>query len=106
MEKLLDILNFIIDAYGWAGIALTVLTIALFCSQMYRYGIYAGIPKYRLATRKKIRDNEPPISVIITLFSENADYLDSGLIELLQQDYERYEVVVVYVGNDDNFYAD
>lgn len=106
MENLLNILNLIIDAYGWAGIALTVLTIALFCSQMYRYGIYAGIPKYRLATRKKIRDNEPPISVIITLFSENADYLDNGLIELLQQDYERYEVVVVYVGNDDNFYAD
>ena len=106
MEKLLDILNFIIDAYGWAGIALTVLTIALFCVQMYRYGIYAGIPKYRLATRKKVRNSEPPISVIITLFSENADYLDNGLIELLQQDYDNYEVVVVYVGNDDNFYAD
>ena len=106
MEKLLDILNFIIDAYGWAGIALTVLTIALFCVQMYRYGIYAGIPKYRLATRKKVRSSEPPISVIITLFSENADYLDNGLIELLQQDYDNYEVVVVYVGNDDNFYAD
>lgn len=106
MEKLLDILNFIVDAYGWAGIALTVLTIALFCVQMYRYGIYAGIPKYRLATRKKVRSSEPPISVIITLFSENADYLDNGLIELLQQDYDNYEVVVVYVGNDDNFYAD
>ncbi|MBQ7855710.1 MAG: glycosyltransferase [Alistipes sp.] len=106
MEKFLDILTSILHAYGWAAIALTLLSTILFGVQIYRYAIYGRITKYRLASRRKVRDNEPPISVVISLFSEDAAYLDNGLIELLQQDYEQYEVVVVYVGNDDNFYAD
>lgn len=100
--------NFFIEHYGWQGLALAVAVLVLFGIQVYYYGIaYARIAKYRNDRRpRRIESNTPEISVIVTLYNENSAYLESGLLQLLSQEYAAYEVVVVYVGSDNDFYED
>ncbi len=100
--------EFFIEHYGWQGFALAVVILTLFGIQIYYYGIaYARIAKYRNDRRsRRIESNTPEISVIVILYSENNDYLEGGLLQLLSQEYSAYEVVVVYVGSDNDFYED
>ncbi len=97
-----------IGHYGWQGAALAVAIIVLLGIQIYYYGIaYARIVKYRNDHRpRRIENNNPEISVIVTLYNENYTYLESGLLQLLSQEYQAYEVVVVYIGSDNDFYED
>lgn len=94
-------------AYGEIGIALGVLILVLFIVQISLHlGIYGRISSFRLMERKQIREKEPAISVVVPLFAEDSAYLDSSLVNLLTQDYKEFEVVLVYVGNSDDFFAD
>ena len=100
--------NFIIEHYGWQGVALAVAILLLLSIQIYYYGIaYARIAKYRNDHRpRRIESDTPDISVVVTLYTENNEYLESGLLQLLSQEYDSYEVVVVYVGSNSDFYED
>ena len=94
-------------AYGSFGIALGVVILALFIVQIaLQLSIYGRVASFRLLNRKQIRDKEPAVSVIVPLFAEDSEYLDTTLPVLLSQDYAEFEVVVVYVGNSDDFFAD
>ena len=101
-------LEFFISHYGWQGIALAVTTLVLLGVQIYYYAIaYARIPKYRNDRRpRRIESDTPAISVVVTLYNENFYYLETELLQLLSQEYAAYEIVVVYVGNDNDFYED
>ncbi len=100
--------NFFIEHYGWQGFALAVVIVVLFGIQIYYYGIaYARISKYRNDHRpRRIESDTPEISVVVTIYNENYAYLESGLLQLLSQEYSAYEIVVVYVGSDNDFYED
>ena len=100
--------NFIIEHYGWQGVALAVAILLLLSIQIYYYGIaYARLAKYRNDHRpRRIDSDTPDISVVVTLYTENNEYLESGLLQLLSQEYDSYEVVVVYVGSNSDFYED
>lgn len=94
-------------AYGGFGIALGAIILALFIVQISLHlGIYGRVASFRLMNRQQIRDKEPAVSIVVPLFAEDANYLDTTLISLLSQDYAEFEVVVVYVGNSDDFFAD
>ena len=94
-------------AYGVVGIALAVAIFTLLIVQIALHlGIYGRIASFRLMNKKQIREKEPAISVIVPLFAEDSEYLDGPLTTLLTQDYAKFEVVVVYVGNSDDFFAD
>ena len=94
-------------AYGEVGIALGVIILALFIIQISLHlGIYGRIASFRLMSRKQIREQEPAVSVVVPLFAEDSEYLDNALTALLTQDYATFEVVLVYVGNSDDFFAD
>lgn len=94
-------------AYGGFGVALGAIILVLFIVQISLHlGIYGRIASFRLMSRKQIRDKEPAISVVVPLFAEDNQYLDTTLTTLLTQDYANFEVVVVYVGNSDDFFAD
>ena len=107
MNDILDkIISFITD-YNVICIAIGALLGALFLVNIvYEILIYGRIASYRMMKRRKIRDTEPPVSVVVTLFAEDWDYLDSTLVNLLTQDYHQFEVVVVYVGNNSDFFTD
>ena len=100
--------DFFISHYGWEGIALAVAIFVLLGIQIYYYGIvFARISKYRNDHRpRRIEDDQPALSVVVTLYNENNAYLEQGLLMLLSQEYQAFEVVVVYVGNDNDFYED
>lgn len=107
MEKIYDIIYSILMAYGGFGVVLGAIILVLFIVQISLHlGIYGRIASFRLMSRKQIRDKEPAISVVVPLFAEDNQYLDTTLTSLLTQDYANFEVVVVYVGNSDDFFAD
>jgi len=107
MENFSEICYGFWQVYGVAGIALVALLLATFIIEIYYYaGVYASVAGFRLSKRTKRMAKEPAVSVIVPIFNESLDYLDEGLVSLLTQDYDRYEVVAVYVGNDESFYSD
>ena len=94
-------------AYGEIGIILGIIILVLFIAQIaLQLGIYGRVASFRLMSKTKIRDKEPGISIIIPLFAEDSDYLDNILPKMLTQDYAEFEVVLVYVGNNDDFFVD
>lgn len=107
MEKIYDIIYSALMAYGGFGIALGAIILALLIVQISLHlGIYGKVASFRLSSREQIREEEPAISVVVPLFAEDNNYLDTTLTTLLTQDYSAFEVVVVYVGNSDDFFAD
>lgn len=99
--------DYIISHYSWQGTALIGAALLLFCVQMYYYLIaYGRISSFRNSRRKKILTAEPPLSVVVPIFSEDYSYLDR-LPQLLSQQYpSTFEVVLVYVGRDSDFYEE
>ena len=101
-------LDYIIQHYGWQGTALAAALILLFAVQMYYHLIvYGRVARFRNSRRRKRLDTEPPVSVIIPLFSEDYTYIDERLPLIMQQKYGAlFEVVIVYVGSDNDFYEE
>jgi hypothetical protein len=97
----------ILDHYSWYGVALIVVILLLFIAQFYYYVIrYDRISRFRLMRRKVSREENPPISVIVVVRGENEQFLTEELRALMSQEYNHYEVVVVYVGGDMDYYAE
>lgn len=99
--------NDILDHYTWYGVALIGVIILLFIVQFHYYAIrYNRISRFRLM-RQKSRTNDPvPISVIVVVRGENEQFLTDECPALLAQEYSYYEVVVVYIGGDIDYYAE
>ena len=94
-------------AYGEIGIILGAIILVLFIIQIaLQLGIYGRVASFRLMSKTKIRDKEPGISIVIPLFADDTDYLDNILPKILTQDYAEFEVILVYVGNNNDFFAD
>ena len=107
MEKISDIIYSVLMSYGSIGIALGVAILVLFIIEIsIHLGVFGRVASFRLMNKKQIRDKEPAISVVVPLFAEDSNYLDTTLTKLLTQDYSEFEVVLVYVGNSDDFFAD
>ena len=101
-------LDTITEHYGWQGAALAAIIITLFCIQLYYHLFaYGRIVRFRNSRRKKRLDAEPPLSVIIPMFSEDYDYLDERLPQIFAQEYAApFEVVIVYIGSDGDFFEE
>ena len=94
-------------AYGGIGITLGIAILVLFLLQIIlQLTIYGRVASFRLMNKKQIRKSEPAVSIVVPLFAEDSQYLDTTLTTLLTQDYSEFEVVLVYVGNNDDFFED
>lgn len=95
----------ILQHYSWQGLSLIFLVVMLFFTQLYYYTIaYNRIIKFRLLRERPKRRENPPISVIVALRGESERFLVDELPALLHQEYSHYEVVVVYIGGDNDYY--
>ena len=101
-------IDYILQHYGWQGFSLAIAIITLFIIQLYYYLIvYRKVATFRNSRRKKILDSEPPISIVVPIFSEDYAYIDERLPQLFAQQYgATFEVVIVYVGADGDFYEE
>ena len=101
-------IDFVLTHYGWQGTALAAVIIVLFLVQMYYYVVlYGRVARFRNSHRRKTLDAAPPISVVVPIFSEDYTYIDDRLPLLLAQNYTApFEVVLVYVGSDGDFYEE
>ena len=103
MDKIKELALLTYDAYGPFGIALIVIILALFGVQIYYYTrIYASIPKYKNDLRPQMGPDSPGISVILPM-ADDFLYIDETLPLMLTQNYDNYEVVIVYLGNNEEF---
>lgn len=105
MEQISQIIVSFIETYGLFAVSLTAATIIVAIADIICFCRYGSLVTFRLVRRPQIRQEEPPVSVIVPMRSENNYYIDHALLSLLEQDKLNYEIVVVYVGNDENFYA-
>lgn len=101
-------IDYIIAHYGWQGLALAGAIIILLSIQLWYYTVtYGRISRFRNSRRKKKLTSEPPVSVIIPMFAEDYTYIDECLPLILNQQYATtYEVVIVYVGSNSDFYEE
>ncbi|MBQ9138436.1 MAG: hypothetical protein IJX65_07375 [Alistipes sp.] len=101
----MEILNTIIDGYGIAGVVLMTIVILLFIEQIVSLARSLVVAKFKLTSRTPILSEQPPVSIIVPLFGEDEEYLKGDFRTLLLQSSTSYEVVAVYVGKEDAFYA-
>ncbi|MEE1168645.1 MAG: glycosyltransferase, partial [Alistipes sp.] len=99
--------NQILEHYTWPGIALLAILLILFAVQLYYYAIaYRRIHRFRLMNQKDKYCENPYVSVIVAVRGEDEYFLSEQLPTLLGQSYDVYEIVVVYIGRDIDYYAE
>lgn len=101
----MEFLTNIFEHYSWQGIALVFLAVTLFAIQIYYYAVvYNRIISFRLMREREKRRENPAISIIVPMRGESECFLVDELPALLHQEYDHYEVVVVYIGSDNDYY--
>lgn len=103
----MQLIERILTCYGWEGCALAGAILLMLGVQLYYYiFVYGRIPSYRDNRRARRLDTPPAVSVIVPMFSEDYAFVEERLPKILAQNYPDFEVVIVYVGHDTDFYAD
>ena len=93
--------------YGWEGTTLVALLLAMGVVQLRYYLFFYGpVASSRHTRRPTVREAEPPVSVVVPMFSEDYAFVEERLPLILAQEYRDFEVVLVYVGSDGDFYED
>ena len=103
MEIVIHYYNTVVEMYGTIGLGLTGALIVLFAIQMrYYLGLFRRLPSFKIRGRKDSRNGSGSISVVVVM---GDDYLwvENNLPALMAQDYDLFEVIVVYVGNNGEF---
>lgn len=97
----------VLEHYGWEGTALAGVMLITLAVQLYYYlFVYGRIPSYRIGRRPARLRESPPVSVVIPMFSEDNIFVEQTLPRIVAQEYPDFEVVIVYVGSDADFYED
>jgi glycosyltransferase involved in cell wall biosynthesis len=103
MDILSQYYNTAVEMYGRLGPGLMAALIVLFIIQMrYYLGVFGKLPSFKIASQDDVRTRSGSISVILVM-GDDYLWIDNTLPLLLKQDYDLFEVVVVYVGNNNEF---
>lgn len=103
----MSFLDTVLFHYGWEGVALAGVLSLMFLVQLYYYVlVYGAVPGYRSSRLKPRLEKEPPLSVVMALFAEDYEFVEKRLPLFLAQEHAAFEVVIVYVGSDGDFYED
>lgn len=102
----MDFSSILTDLYTFVPLCVLALSLVILAVE---YGInYLCVGHYRGPAARKKKENvqqQPPVSVVLTA-QNDAEWLRTNLVYLLEQDYPNFEVVVVdYLSNDDTRYV-
>lgn len=96
-----------LTCYGWEGAALAGALLLLLGVQLHYYiFVFGRIPGYKNDRRPAVLEAPPAVSVVVPMFSEDYAFIEERLPLILAQSYPDFEVVIVYVGHDGDFYED
>ncbi len=100
--------NILSQHYSWIGLALMALFVVLFILQLYHYQFrYRRVGSYlNNKKRQKSLPKMPVVSLVVPMFSEDYTYIENTLPQIMGQEGVAFEVVIVYVGSDNDFYED
>ncbi len=66
--------------YGWEGTTLVALLLAMWFVQLrYYLFVYGPVASYRNNRRPTVREAEPPVSVVVPMFSEDYAFVEERL---------------------------
>lgn len=100
-------IDIFLSHYGWEGAALAAALLALLGVQLWYYlRAYGRVADFRNSRRAAILESEPPLSVVVPMFSEDYPFVEETLPLMLAQEYPDFEVVLVYVGSNNDFFED
>ena len=102
----MQLLDKFLSTYGVLGLILSLVALLLLVVQMVIYirlGILVG---YKNNRRKKVREDEPAVSIVVPMFSEDYGFVEERLPLMLKQEYREFEVVLVYVGQNSDFHEE
>lgn len=103
MEIIQQYFEAAVKGYGVWGLALMALLLVFFVVQMYYYlGLFGKLPSFKIGSRKDTGGRPAGISVVLAM-GDDYLYIENTLPLLLRQDYALYEIIVVYVGNNNDF---
>ena len=103
MEILVRYYDAAVELYGLAGLGLMAGLLLLFIIQMrYYLGLFRRLPSFKLSSRRNRRGAGGSISVVVVM-GDDYPWVDQTLPALMNQDYELFEVIVVYVGSNGEF---
>lgn len=99
--------NILTQHYGWEVVALLFAIVIFFAVQICYYGFrYRKINKYRVSQRMRIMETPPPVSVVVPMYNDNSTFIEDQLANFVAQEGVEFEVVIVYVGSNRDFYDD
>ena len=92
MQFLESLAHTFLASYGWEGTALAGILLVLLGVQLHYYiFVYGRIPNYKNNRREEVLDADPPVSVILPLFSEDYGFVEERLPLILAQSYSKFE---------------
>ncbi len=107
IDRAETIISSLYDSYGYVGVTLLSLLIIGFAIEMRYLYLNSKIIKHKGWQRKRRGEvAEPTISVVVPLFGEDSRFATEHLPLILNQKGAKYEVVVVYVGDNKEFFED
>jgi hypothetical protein len=103
METLTLYFDTALEMYGPLGLGLMAGLIVLFIIQMHYYlGLFRRLPSFKIRGREDARGGSSSISVVVVM-GDDYPWVENNLPALLNQDYDLFEVIVVYVGTGGEF---
>jgi hypothetical protein len=90
--------------YGVWGLALLALLLLLFIVQMrYYLAIFGRLPSFRIKSQRDAADARTGTISVVIVMGDHYEWTENTLPLLLAQDYDLFEIIVVYVGNNGEF---
>ena len=102
----MQLFQIFLTSYGILGLILSLVALLLFVVQVVIYVRLGMLVGYKNNRRKKVREDEPAVSIVVPMFSEDYGFVEERLPLMLKQEYREFEVVLVYVGQNSDFHEE
>ena len=75
----MQLLDNFLSTYGILGLVLSLAALVLLLVQMVLYIRFGRLVSYKNNRRKKVREDEPAVSIVIPMFSEDYGFVEERL---------------------------
>ncbi|MBQ5619802.1 MAG: glycosyltransferase, partial [Alistipes sp.] len=89
----MQLFQIFLTSYGILGLILSLVALLLFVVQVVIYVRLGMMVGYKNNRRKKVREDEPAVSIVVSMFSEDYGFVEERLPLMLKQEYREFEVV-------------